>query len=158
MRRRACMPAALSLAALLAVVCLVVSPGAHAQTGHGLRATSTILTADYQALRSVDPAAQPTLPDLGTAPTPASRASFAYGSVIDLNSLVQVEMPRDLGDGRYSRPKVRLGMQSESLKSLAQSMGLQPDRCTLPGLRARSSASSDELSASVMVFARCSFF
>jgi len=148
------MPSASLLAALLAAL----SPIALAQAGPGLRASSTVLTADYRALRSADAATQPTLPDLGSDAAPASRASFAYGSVVDLNSFVQVEMPRDLGDGRYSRPRVRLGMQSESLKSLAQSIGLQPDRCTLPGLRARSSASSDELSASVTVFARCSFF
>lgn len=144
---------ALSLATALAIA--TSCPMATAQTGQGLRANSSVLTPDYQAVRNLDPPTQPPLPELGS--TPAS-ARFAYGSVVDLTSYVQIEMPRDLGDGRYSRPKVRLGMQSEYLKSLASSIGLQPDRCTLPSLRARSSASSDEASASVMLFARCSFY
>jgi hypothetical protein len=144
---------ALCLATALALV--TSCPMVGAQTGQGLRANSSILTPDYLAVRNFNPPTQPPLPELGSS---SASTRFSYGSVVDLNSYVQIEMPRDLGDGRYSRPKVRLGMQSESLKSLMNSAGLQPDRCTLPSLRARSSASSDEASASVMLFARCSFY
>ncbi len=142
----------LSLATSLAVA---APPGALAQqAGQGLRASSSVLTPDYRAVRNLDSPPQPPLPELGSA---TSNSVSAYSSVVDLNSYVQIEMPRDLGDGRFTRPRVRFGMQSDSLKSLANSVGLQPDRCSLP-VRARSSASSDEASTSVMLFARCSFF
>lgn len=144
----------LSLATSLAVATPWLGALAQ-QAGQGLRASSSVLTPDYRAVRNLDPPPQPPLPELGSS---TSTAVSAFSSVVDLNSYVQIEMPRDLGDGRFSRPKVRLGMQSDTLKSLANSVGLQPDKCTLPGVRARSSASSDEANASVMLFARCSFY
>ena len=149
-------------APFLAVFCAVAlaSPWANVAAQTGLAnvraaAPASVVVGDRKAPSTLDTAVSPPLPDLGSAPG----TKRLRGSSADLlGSYVQLEMPRDLGDGQYSRPKLRFGMQSESLKSWATAAGLQPERCTLPTLRARSSASSGEINGSVMLLARCTFY
>lgn len=95
----------------------------------------------------------PALPELG-----AGAAAIPDRALDVLGSYVQLEMPRDLGDGSYSRPKLRFGMQSEALKSWATSVGLRADRCTLPTVRGRSRVSSEEVNGTVILLARCTFY
>lgn len=117
--------------------------------------TTVLLATDRLAAPGMPKPVAPALPELGVVDGSSRLRSGTYDV---LGSYVQLEMPRDLGDGRYTRPKVRFGMQSASLKSWATSIGLQPERCTLPTVRARSKVSSEDINGSVMLLARCSFY
>lgn len=80
----------------------------------------------------------------------------AAASTLARASLVQ--MPADSTvPGRYSRPKYALGFRSNTMKSVASGIGLSPETCLAPLIRARATLSQDgEASGRVMVFARCS--
>lgn len=155
-RSPAMLPASLMLAALLSAPWsqgLAQAPDTAPR--ESVQPTTILLAPDRLAAPGMPKPSAPALPELGIS---ESSTRLRAGTYDVLGSYVQLEMPRDLGNGTYSRPKLRFGMQSESLKSFASSMGLQPDRCTLPSFRTRSSASSDEVSGSVILLARCSFY
>ncbi|MGH6622755.1 MAG: hypothetical protein ACREBN_02230 [Burkholderiaceae bacterium] len=154
-RRSTLLPASLVLATLLMACgkCFAQTPNAAPRDA--LRPTTVLLAPDRLTTPGMPKPAPPPMPDLGASATSASVNARAYDV---LGSYVQLEMPRDLGDGTYTRPKLRLGMQSEALKSWATSVGMQPERCTLPTLRSRSRVTSDEVSGTVIVMARCSFY
>ena len=155
-RRLAVLPAALVLAALLIAPWhsgLAQAPDA--ANREAVRPTTVLLTPDRLTAPGMPRPAPPPMPELGASASSANMNARAYDV---LGSYVQLEMPRDLGDGTYTRPKLRFGMQSEALKSWATSVGMQPERCTLPTLRSRSRVTSDEISGTVIVMARCSFY
>lgn len=127
----------------------------NAATRDAVRPATVLLTPDRLTAPGMPRPAPPPMPELGASASSATVNARAYEL---LGSYVQLEMPRDLGDGTYTRPKLRFGMQSEALKSWATSVGMQPERCTLPTLRSRSRVTSDEISGTVIVMARCSFY
>ncbi len=105
--------------------------------------------------------------DLGTAPlsdapirsahmlpaaTPRSR-DYSW-----LGGALQVESARMTGDGRYSRPKVIIGLPSESMKGWMNSAGFSAEQCLLPMVRARARLNAEgEASGTMWLYARCTF-
>jgi hypothetical protein len=76
-----------------------------------------------------------------------------------LGSTVQLDMPRYDSSGKYVRPKFYVGLQSDSMRNVMNSTGLAADKCMLPMVRARTRVSGDgEVTASLWVYARCTFF
>lgn len=105
--------------------------------------------------------------DLGTAPVPDASARSAYTPSAAaprardyswLGGALQVESARESADGRYTRPKVIIGLPSESMKSWMNSAGFSAEQCLLPMVRARARLSADgEASGAMWLYARCTF-
>jgi hypothetical protein len=75
-----------------------------------------------------------------------------------LGGAVQVEGPRATYDGRYTRPKVLIGVPSEAMKGWMNAAGVPAQQCLLPMVRARARVSADgEASGALWLYARCSF-
>jgi hypothetical protein len=87
-----------------------------------------------------------------------SFAETNFGAAGWLGSTVQLEVPRDVVTGQYSRPKFVVGLHSESMKSWVNSTGLAADHCLLPMLRARTKMTADgDVSGTLWLYARCTF-
>jgi len=153
--RSTVLSALLMLATLLMVGGRSFAQAPNTASRDTVRPATVLLAPDRLTAPGMPKPAAPPMPDLGASASSAALNARAYDV---LGSYVQLEMPRDLGDGTYTRPKLRFGMQSEALKSWATSIGMQPERCTLPTLRGRSRVTSDEVSGTVIVMARCSFY
>jgi hypothetical protein len=75
-----------------------------------------------------------------------------------LGGALQVEGARVTSDGTYTRPKVMIGVPSESMKSWMNSAGLNAEQCLLPMVRARARVSAEGEASGVMwLYARCTF-
>ncbi len=94
--------------------------------------------------------------------TPAPSISFSSTSFRQaswLNSSIQMELPRDVVTGQYTRPKFIVGLPSDSMRSWMNATGLTAEKCMLPMLRARTHMSGDgDLSGSLWLYARCTFY
>lgn len=97
-------------------------------------------------------------------PEPAPRAAGPANSAPPLRDFswlggaVQVEGPRQNLTGGYTRPRVIIGVPSESMKDWMNSAGLPVEQCLLPMLRARARVSAEgEPSGTMWVYARCTF-
>ena len=96
---------------------------------------------------------------------PASRGTlFRTGRTLQLRDYswlggaVQVEASRTNIDGSYKRPKVIVGLPSESMKSWLNSAGFPTEQCLLPMVRARARINNDgEASGTFWLYARCTF-
>ena len=75
-----------------------------------------------------------------------------------LGGALQVESARLTGDGRYTRPKVIIGLPSESMKGWMNSAGFSAEQCLLPMVRARARLNAEgEASGAMWLYARCTF-
>ncbi|MBS1134234.1 MAG: hypothetical protein H6R02_1375 [Burkholderiaceae bacterium] len=75
-----------------------------------------------------------------------------------LGGAVQVEGPRETFDGRYTRPKVVVGVPSEAMKGWMNAAGVPAEQCLLPMVRARARLSPDgDANGTLWLYARCSF-
>lgn len=76
-----------------------------------------------------------------------------------LGSAIRVEAPRATGDGQYTRPKVIVGLPSDSMRNFMNSVGFTTERCMLPTLKARArvGAGGDINGGTFWVSARCTF-
>lgn len=75
-----------------------------------------------------------------------------------LGSAIQVETPMSDGTGQYSKPKVRVGLPSETMRNFLNSAGLPAEKCQLPMLRAKTKLAQGDASGTVYLFARCTFY
>jgi hypothetical protein len=77
-----------------------------------------------------------------------------------IGSAVHLEMPRMAPDGKFIRPKIIIGLASSELKSWLRTHGIAAEKCMLPMLRARArlDQQTNEFSAGLTVYARCTFY
>jgi hypothetical protein len=77
-----------------------------------------------------------------------------------VGSAVVVEVGRMMPDGRFVRPRLNIGMQSQGLKNWMAGIGLPAQNCMAPAFRGRlkRSAETNEVGATFMVSARCTFY
>jgi hypothetical protein len=77
-----------------------------------------------------------------------------------IGNAVHLEMPRMAPDGKFVRPKIVVGLASSELKSWLRTHGIAAEQCLLPMLRARArlDQQTNEFSAGLTVYARCTFY
>ena len=77
-----------------------------------------------------------------------------------LGSAVRVETPRATATGQYTKPKVIVGLPSDSMRTFMNSVGFTTERCMLPTLKARAKvgAGGDVEGGTFWVSARCTFY
>jgi hypothetical protein len=77
-----------------------------------------------------------------------------------LGSAIHVEAPRATVTGQYTKPKVIVGLPSDSMRSFMNSVGFTTERCMLPTLKARAKvgAGGDVEGGTFWVSARCTFY
>lgn len=101
------------------------------------------------------PAVSTSLP---AAPPSAPAAELQLRDYSWLGGAVQVEASRTTIDGTYRRPKVIVGLPSDSMKSWLNSAGFPTEQCLLPMVRARARINNDgEASGAFWLYARCTF-
>jgi hypothetical protein len=95
---------------------------------------------------------------------PASRPAFTADSGLQLRDMswlggaVQYEAPRESINGTYTRPKIAVGIPSDSLKGWLHAAGISAEQCLLPMVRARARVSPDgDPSGTLWLHARCTF-
>jgi hypothetical protein len=106
-------------------------------------------------------AADPTVGTLAVARSAPQFAASAprFRDYSWLGGAVQVEGPRATFDGRYTRPKVVVGVPSEAMKGWMNAAGVPAEQCLLPMVRARARLSPDgEANGALWLYARCSFY
>jgi hypothetical protein len=99
--------------------------------------------------------------DTGTqASTPQSaKQTTSYARSAWYGSAVQLELPRDAGNGTYTRPKFVVGLPSDSMRNMMNSAGVATKNCMLPMLRARTKMNGDgDINGTLWVYARCTFY
>jgi hypothetical protein len=69
----------------------------------------------------------------------------------------QYEAPRESVNGTYTRPKIAVGVPSESLKGWMNSAGFSAEQCLLPMVRARARSPGRRRQRTLWLSARCSF-
>ena len=75
-----------------------------------------------------------------------------------LGGAVQYEAPRESVNGTYTRPKIAVGVPSESLKEWMKSAGFSAEQCLLPMVRARARVTPEgDANGTLWLSARCSF-
>jgi hypothetical protein len=75
-----------------------------------------------------------------------------------LGGALQVEGARQNINGTYTRPKLIIGLPSESMKDWMNSAGFAADKCLLPMVRARARVNAEgEASGTMWLYARCTF-
>ena len=77
-----------------------------------------------------------------------------------LGSAIRVEAPRATATGQYTKPKVIVGLPSDSMRNFLNSVGFTTEKCMLPTLKARAKfgAGGDIDGGTFWVSARCTFF
>jgi hypothetical protein len=77
-----------------------------------------------------------------------------------LSSAIRLEAPRPTATGQYTKPKVVVGLPSDSMRKFMNSVGFTTERCMLPTLkaRARAGADGDINGGTFWVSARCTFY
>ncbi len=105
---------------------------------------------DAGALPAADPVARAAPRLRGSAP---QLRDYSW-----LGGAVQVESSRIGINGTYTRPKVVIGVPSDTMKDWMSAAGLTAEQCLLPMVRARARISPDgEASGAFWLYARCSF-
>jgi hypothetical protein len=113
-----------------------------------LRPTSIAMPAAAAAT----PAPAPTL-------QAAAKSTTNYAGSAWYGSAVQLELPRDAGNGTYTRPKVIVGIPSDSMRTMMKSAGVTTKYCMLPMLRARTKMNGDgDINGTLWLYARCTFY
>ena len=89
----------------------------------------------------------------GPEPTLPTQISLVGSSVI-------VEVGRMMPDGRFVRPRLNIGLQSQGLKNWMTGIGLPAENCMAPALRGRlkRNAQTEDVGAMFLVSARCTFY
>jgi len=73
-------------------------------------------------------------------------------------SVQVIEQPRDPVTGAYRRPKIIVGLPSDTMKSWLKASGITAERCLLPMVRARAKLNEEgEASGALWLYARCTF-
>lgn len=82
------------------------------------------------------------------------------GEISIVGSTVMLEMGRMTPDGKFVRPRLSIGQQSQELRNLMRSLGVQPERCMLPQVRGRLKRSETDgaVGAAIHLSARCTFY
>ncbi len=77
-----------------------------------------------------------------------------------LGSAVRVEAPRATGTGQYTKPKVVVGLPSDTMRKFMNSAGFATERCMLPTVKARAKvgAGGDVDGGTLWLSARCTFY
>lgn len=141
------MPAAAMLAFALAHGALAQSPAADAPPAPRLRPDTVQPGPGSEPVRAVA-AAQ------ALVPLAAARPAGARW----IGDSVRLEVPRDIVTGQYARPKVVVGLQSQSMRSWMHMAGLDAEHCMLPMLRARTRMTAEgDVSGTLWLYARCTF-
>jgi len=114
---------------------------------------SSGLRGDRSVLLSKAQDAPSTIHLPGPEPIAPTQISLVGSSVI-------VEVGRMMPDGRFVRPRLNIGMQSQGLKNWMTGIGLPAENCMAPAFRGRlkRSTQTDEVGAMFMMSARCTFF
>jgi len=97
--------------------------------------------------------------------TPPDRTPARFESIAPqprdmswLGGAVQYEAPREAVNGTYTRPKIAVGVPSESLREWMNSAGFSAEQCLLPMVRARARVSPEgDANGTLWLQARCSF-
>lgn len=98
------------------------------------------------------------VPQLHAAPPPGDDNGRRWRDYSMLGGAVQLEAPRPTIDGTYKRPRIIVGLPSESMKSWMNSAGFTTEKCLLPMVRARARLNNDgEASGALWLYARCTF-
>jgi hypothetical protein len=107
------------------------------------------------------------LRDIGAPPSGEPSARGAAASTTSepqlrdcsmLGGAVQLEAPRLGINGSYSRPRIIIGVPSESMRGLLNAAGVPAEQCLLPMLKARARLNADgEASGAMWLYARCTF-
>lgn len=141
-----------SLGAGIIIACLAA--GAVAQVK--VQAIPDSVLRPYSVRHTADaPSVAASLP---AAPSSAPAAVLQLRDYSWLGGAVQVEASRTTIDGTYKRPKVIVGLPSESMKSWLNSAGFPTEQCLLPMVRARARINNDgEASGAFWLYARCTF-
>jgi len=136
------------------VIVALLAPGAAAQVK--VQAIPDSVLRPYSVRQTgAAPAAASLLPE---APPSAPAAVLQLRDYSWLGGAVQVEASRTNIDGSYKRPKVIVGLPSESMKSWLYSAGFPTEQCLLPMVRARARINNDgEASGAFWLYARCTF-
>jgi hypothetical protein len=75
-----------------------------------------------------------------------------------LGGALQVEAARENSNGTYTRPKLIIGLPSETMKDWMNSAGFAAEQCLLPMVRARARVNAEgEASGAMWLYARCTF-
>jgi hypothetical protein len=74
-----------------------------------------------------------------------------------LGSAIQIERPLSDGTGQYTKPKVRVGLPSETMRSFLNSAGLPAEKCQLPMVKAKTKLAEGDASGTLWLYARCTF-
>lgn len=135
----------------------------------GAATLSLITAASAQGIEAIpESVLRPySLRDIGAPPTSESSARVAATWTASepqlrdyslLGGAVQLEAPRPRIDGTYSRPRIIIGVPSESMRDWMNAAGVPAEQCLLPMLRARARVSADgEASGAMWLYARCTF-
>jgi len=92
-------------------------------------------------------------------PQAAARTTTNYAGSAWYGSAVQLELPRDAGNGTYTRPKLIVGIPSDSMRNMMKSAGVTTKYCMLPMLRARTKMNGDgDINGTLWLYARCTFY
>ena len=77
-----------------------------------------------------------------------------------LGSAIRVEAPLATATGQYTKPKVIVGLPSDSMRSFLNSVGFTAERCMLPTVKARAKvgAGGDVDGGTLWLSARCTFY
>lgn len=88
------------------------------------------------------------------------QSSTAPTEISVVGSSVVVELGRMGPDGRFIRPRLNIGLQSSALKSWMTEVGLAAENCMAPLLRGRfrRNTQNDEVGATILISARCTFY
>jgi hypothetical protein len=88
-----------------------------------------------------------------------TKSSTSYAGSAWYGSAVQLELPRDAGNGTYTRPKFVVGLPSDSMRNMMNSAGVATKNCMLPMLRARTKMNADgDINGTLWLYARCTFY
>ena len=160
---------------LAALALMAVTLPSAAQLKRDVMPEASLLASQHRAsaqsiapsVQSIAPSVQSVAPTVqsGAGSTPqASGARSFYGTAASdsswLGSAVRMEAPRATGTGEYTKPKVVVGLPSNSMRNFMNSMGFSTEKCMLPTVkgRAKFGAGGDVESATLWVSARCTFY
>jgi hypothetical protein len=117
-----------------------------------------LATVPDNLLRPASIAMPPDTATRASTPLPA-KPTTSYAGTAWYGSAVQLELPRDAGNGTYTRPKVVVGLPSDSMRNMMNSAGVATKNCMLPMLRARTKMNADgDINGTLWVYARCTFY
>lgn len=88
------------------------------------------------------------------------RTEVARTELSLVGSTVMLEMGRVTADGKFVRPRLTIGRQSQQLMNWMASIGIRAQRCLLPTFRGRLRRDQEtgEVGVAVWISARCTFY